>query len=307
MNRCARSLALVLAFIALVLCARPAAADVKTKGAQELAEWLLQRSGRQAAKEGVQMLTRRIEQLALRHADAPVLRAIAKIGPRGITLIEEAGSNGSKVARLLAQYGERGAACVVERPSAMRLFLQGGDQVAAALCKHPGIAEPLIERGGAQAAAALNALTPQSGRRLAMLAAEGGELAQLTRNPRILTLLGKGGTGDTVCDFLWRNRTVLALSGVATSVALTPDLYVNGAKHLADLVATNGIKPLAEVPGIVAREGTAEVARGTNWTVVFSVGVLALTALAAARWRLFRRLVPATMRRDTHPPQECRP
>ena len=48
-------------------------------------------------------------------------------------------------------------------------------------------------------------------------------------------------------------------------------------------------KPIAEVPAIAAREGSAEVARKTNWTLIFLATIAALALLAAARWRLFSR------------------
>src|SRR5262249_37627603 len=120
-------------------------------------------------------------------------------------------------------------------------------------CKHPGIAEQLIEHGGAPAAAALTNLTPQSARRLVMLGGEGGELAKLSRDPKILTLLAKGNAGDTVCDWIWRNKATLALAGVGASFVANPEPYIQGTKSLVETVA----KPLAETPAIIAKEGAA--------------------------------------------------
>jgi hypothetical protein len=62
-------------------------------------------------------------------------------------------------------------------------------------------------------------------------------------------------------------------------------LFLNGARDISQAV----VKPLAEVPAIAAREGAAEVARNTNWTIVFLATIAALTLLAAARFRLLSR------------------
>ncbi|MBX9582545.1 MAG: hypothetical protein K2X87_19745, partial [Gemmataceae bacterium] len=51
--------------------------------------------------------------------------------------------------------GEQGASRVPSRPAAMRQLARHGDEAAAVLVRHPGVAEPLLERCGAQAVQAL--------------------------------------------------------------------------------------------------------------------------------------------------------
>ena len=52
------------------------------------------------------------------------------------------------------------------------------------------------------------------------------------------------------------------------------------------------MRPLAEVPGKVADKAAEKmadgIAKGTNWTVVFSVIAPALAGIIALRWRLYR-------------------
>src|SRR5215469_4540067 len=132
---------MILPLFILTLAATPAAADGKTKAAQEAAEFVLRKFGREAAKDGASALARRIEQAAVAHGD-DVLKAVRLVGPRGLHLIEEAGGHSKQVARLLATHGEQGAVYVASRPKAMQLVLRHGEEAAAALVKSRGVALP---------------------------------------------------------------------------------------------------------------------------------------------------------------------
>src|SRR5271168_1406232 len=90
-------------------------ADGRTKAAQEAADYVLQRFGRQAVREGAETLARKIETYTVRHGD-DFLRAVRQVGPRTFHLVEEAGVHGNQAVRVLAQHGEHGAAWVVGRP-----------------------------------------------------------------------------------------------------------------------------------------------------------------------------------------------
>src|SRR5437588_2246737 len=171
-----KPLTLTLGLLAtLTLAVTPVAADGKTKAAQEAAEFVMRKFGREAAKDGAQALARRIEQAAVAHGDE-VLKAVRLVGPRGLHLIEEAGAHSKQVARLLATHGEHGAVFVASRPKAMQLFLRHGEEAATALVKTRGVAEPAIEALGKPAVRAFQALgTRQNARLLAMMAADGGE------------------------------------------------------------------------------------------------------------------------------------
>jgi hypothetical protein len=275
---------------ALAWAAPEASANAKTKAAQEAAEYVLQKFGRKAAKDGARALARRIETAAAAHGDE-VFKAVRLAGPQGLRLIEKAGAGGGrKVAGLLARHGEKGAVWVAARPRGMALFLKHGESAAAALVKHPGVAEPVVEKFGRPAVRALNAVGGQNGRRLAMMAAEGGELGKIARAPEVLDVIAK--YGNPACDFVWRNKGALAVAAAAAAFLAEPEPFISGARDITRIAAESAVKPIAEVPAAVAREGTREVAKRTNWTAVFLAGIGAVGLLLAARWRLFRR--PAT-------------
>jgi hypothetical protein len=118
---------------------------------------------------------------------------------------------------------------------------------------------------------------------------ESGELAKIGRTPEVLGVLEK--YGNPACDFLWRNKGALALTVAAGAFLADPEPYITGVKDLTSIVAENTVKPLFEVPAVMAREAAGEVARGTNWTIVFGLGVLALGCLVAFRMRLKARRV----------------
>jgi hypothetical protein len=274
----------VLAAAALLLAAPvPAWADGKSRAAGEVAEYVLQRFGRQAVREGTEALARKIEAAAARHGDE-VFTAVRKVGPRALPLVEEAGAHGRQAAQVLARHGEPGAAWVVSRPAAMKLVARHGDEAAAVLVKHAGVAEPVLEGFGAPAVRALAEVGPQGGRRLAMLMAD-GDLARIGRTPEVLEVIAK--YGDRAADFVWKNKGALAVGATLTAFLAKPEAFLNVAQGVSQTVAESAVRPLAEAPG-KAVEG---VAKNTNWTVVFSVVGLALVGFAILRWRLHSRPV----------------
>jgi len=261
----------------------PVHADGKSKVAQEAAEYIAQKFGRQAAKEGIETLAAKIESYAARHGDG-FYAAVRRVGPSAFRLVEEGGEHAPQVIRILSRFGEDGAVWVAARPRAMKLVLKHGEEAAAVLAKTHGVAEPAVAALGKPAVNAFESLaTGQSARRLAMMASEGGELAATGRAAELLDIIAK--YGDPAMDFLWRHKGVLA-SGVAlTSFIANPEPFISGAKDITDVLAENAVKPLAEVPATLAREAAGEAARNTNWTVIFSVVVLVLGGLAALRLR----------------------
>jgi hypothetical protein len=265
----------------------PALADAKSRLAKEAAEYVMQRFGRQVAKEGVGSLAGKIESYAARHGDG-FYAAVRRVGPRAFRLVEEAGEHSPQVVGVLSRFGEDGAVWVVSRPRAMKLFLQHGEEAAAVLAKTHGVAEPVVVALGKPAVTAFESLaTKQSARRLAMMASEGGELAAIGRTPEVLGIIGK--YGDPAMEFLWRHKGVLTSGVVLAAFIADPGPYISGAREITQVLAENTVKPLAEVPGTIAREAADEVAKGTNWTFVFGLGVVALSGLAALRaWRKSR-------------------
>jgi hypothetical protein len=270
--------------VSLMLRSAPARADAKSQAAKEAAEYVLQRFGRQVVREGTEALARRIEMAAARHGNE-VFEAVRKVGPRALPLVEEAGAHSRQAARIMAQHGEHGATWVVARPQAMNLVLQHGEGAAGVLVKHAGgIAEPVVEHYGAKAVRALEATAPQGGRRLAMMMAD-GELAKIGRTEELLEVIGK--YGDPAMNFVWRNKGSLAVGTTLAAFLASPDTFLNAAQGMTRSVAENAVKPLAEVPGAVVKEGAGEVARHTNWTLVFLVVITSVVLYVFARgwWR----------------------
>jgi hypothetical protein len=261
--------------LCLLLFSAPAVrADGKSQAAKEVAEYVLQRFGRQAVREGTQLLARRIEMAAARHG-SEVFEAVRRVGPRALPLVEEAGAQGRQAARIMAQHGEHGATWVVSRPQAMKLVLEHGEGAAGVLVKHAGgIAEPVVERFGARAVRALEATGPQGGRRLAMMMAD-GELSRIGRTEELLGVVSK--YGDPAMNFIWRNKGALAVGTTLAAFLASPETFLNAA-----------VRPLAEVPGTAVKEGAGEVARRTNWTLVFLAVIASLMVYVFARrgwWR----------------------
>ncbi len=282
----------------IVLAVTPGAwADAKSRAAAEVAEYVAQRFGRQAVREGTEALARKIEAAAAKHGDE-VFEAVRKVGPRALPLVEEAGAHGKQAAQVLARHGEPGAAWVVSRPAAMKLVAQHGEGAAAVLVKHAGVAEPVVEKLGAPAIRALEATGPQGGRRVAMMLAD-GDLGKIGRTEEVLEVIAKYGNRGAA--FVWEQKGALAVGTTLAAFLSRPEAFINGAEKLGGTVAENvakplvenAVRPLAEVPGKVV-DKTAEkmadgVAKGTNWTLLFGVVALTLVGVAVLRWRLLSR------------------
>ena len=278
----------LLCCLLLVLLPRVARADGKSQLAKEAAEFMLQRFGKQAVQGGVAALTRRIEALALQHG-SEVFQAVKRVGPRAFHLVEQAGVHGKDAVRLMAMHGEHGVAWVLTRPTGMALFLKHGDKAAAALVKHPGIAEPVIGKLGVNAVRALEATGPQAGRRLAMLV-EGGDLVKIGRSQELLEVIAK--YGDRAMTAIWQNKGALATAAGLSAFLINPEPFINGAKDVAQIVGENAVRPVMQIPGAMA----AEVARGTNWTaIILAVGGGGLLLLAAKYFH-FRNGLPLTLK-----------
>ena len=258
MNRFALTVA-----VALLACAGEARAQGRARAAGEAAELLIGRYGAKAGRS-VPELAGRIEALAAKHGDE-VFVVLKKSGAEACGLIEAAGPDGAKALRVLATHGEQGASRVLSRPTAMKQYLQHGDVCASALVRHPGVAEPLIERGGAQAVKALGAVEARNGRRLAMLL--DGELAQVGRHPEVLGVVAKHG--DRAVNFLWEHRATLAGAAALTAFLSDPEPYLNGLRDISAVAGESVVKPV--VGGVVTL--------ATGGLVLLGVLILGVTVL----------------------------
>jgi len=259
---------LVLSFL---LCAAPVRADLRTRAATELAESLIARFGAKAGRN-VSALAQRIESLAIRHGEETLI-AVRKVGPSALGLIEAAGADGAKAVRVMALYGEQGAARVLSQPAAMRQYLRFGEEAAAALVKHPGIAEPLVEKGGIAAVKALGVVTPQNGRRLAMMLE--GELANVGKHPELLEVIAK--YGDRAATFVWANKGALATGAVLTAFVANPEPFLNGARDITK-IAGDSVVGVTKVAG---ESIVAPVIGGVFTAINVVLGVIALGVIGA--------------------------
>jgi hypothetical protein len=244
------------AILAIVLTA-PAYAGIGSRAAGELAEFVLKKFGKEAAKEGAEKLASRIVQAAARHGD-DVLSAVRKVGPKAIALADDAGADAPRVLRLLNHYGDD-AARALSRPKGLAIVGRYGDEAAEALIKHQGIAEPLLENLGVPAARAMNALGPQAGRRLAMMA--GDELAAIGRTPELLDVIAR--YGDKAMDFIWKHKALLASGAVLATFLRDPEPYLSGVADITRAVAEGVIQPAAAATA----DAVAQVGRAMQPTV----------------------------------------
>jgi hypothetical protein len=250
--------------------ASPAAAQGRVSAARETAQYVLQHFGGPAFRMEAAVLASKIETYAARHGSG-FLQAVRRVGPRAFTLVEEAGVHSKQVVGVLARYGEHGATWVVARPKGMQLLLQHGEEAAIK---------------------ALQSTGTQGGRRLAMMAAEGGELARIGRSPEVLDVIGR--YGEPAMKFVWENKVALATTVGLVAFLANPEPFINGARDIASVVGSSAVKPLMQVPA-AAVEG---VARSTNWTLIF----LAAGATGLFLWLLTHGYLSKWLRHEQKPP-----
>ncbi len=220
-------------------------ADLTTKAAQETAEVVLKKFGKNVVTEGTETFAKKISASAVRHGD-DVFKAVRRVGPSALTLADEAGEQAPTVLRLLSKYGDDAAVWVARRPVGMQLLSKYGDDAAEVLIKHKGLAEPVLEQFGEPAVRALVAIGPRGGRRLAMLA-ESGELATLGRTPELMQVVTRHG--DAAMDFIWRNKGALAVGTSLTTFLAKPEAFIAGTNRLANTIGEGAVKPLVQETG----------------------------------------------------------
>ncbi len=267
-------------------------ADGKLTAARELAEWALRKFTGKATQEGAEALSRRIAVAAAKHGDDLVAAAVRKGGPKVLTLADEAAEQAPKVLRFIGKYGDEGAALLTRK--SMKL-LSLGDDAAAALVRHKGVAEPLLETYGTSAVKVLASVSPQSGRRIAILS-RSGDLARIGRTEELLGVCAK--FGDKACDFAYRNKGGL-LVGVSLAAFLSdPQPFLDGSRSLADTVIQKAVVPLAStvidggakavdslaahVVKPVVTEVSREAARAIPWGALSILGVFLLGGVGLA-------------------------
>lgn len=268
--------------------APPARADVRTKAVQEAVDYVLRKFGREVAEEGAETVAKRIESFAVQHGD-DALEAVKKVGPQAMRLADEAGEQGLHCVQLMAKFGDQ-AVWIAAQPKRLAIFAKYGDDAAEAMIRHGEIAEELVETAGKSAAAALKQVGKENGRRIAIMARD-GELAAIGRTDELLGVVGR--FGDRAMDFIWKHKRALASGTVLAAFLADPQPFLDGARDLAQVVAENAIKPLAEATGDVAQAA----ARQIDWTLFAVAAVAILGSLAALRVWLNHRLATRWGRR----------
>lgn len=264
----------LVAMASLVVLPHPVSGQSRAK---EVADFVIRQFGKNAVKEGAASFAARIDRLATQHGH-DVYHAVAKVGPNAIHLVEHSGTHAKTAAQVLARHGDEGIV-LVARPQALALIARHGDDAAIALLEHKGIAEPIIERFGGPGVHALAKLDAQNGRRLAMLLEEGA-ISRSGKAVELLDIIGK--YGDRAMAFVWEHKGALAITAVLAAFIARPEVFISGAEDIARIAGENVARPIAETPGKVA----VEVAKGTNWTMVFvGVTVVAMASAVLVRSR----------------------
>lgn len=256
--------------VVVVVFPAVAFADVRTKVAREAAEVVIERFGKEAAKEGVEGLARKIEALALKHGEEAI-EAVRRVGPKAFPLIEKAGPDGAKVVKLMARFGNDSVIWIVRRPKGMAIFIKYGESGAEALVRHKGIAEPIIEKFNEAAVHALGSVNKQNGLRVAMMMND-GTLQKIGRTPALFEVIGK--YGDKAMNFIWLHKAPLAVAAVLTAFLANPEPFIDGARDISKIVSENVVKPSVEALEKPAAETTGQIAQRTNWTLIGSTMVI---------------------------------
>jgi hypothetical protein len=238
-------------------------AGAMTKAMREAMQYVGRKFSREVAEEGVERVSARLTRLAAQHGDEVVSKALTKVGPRAGRLVEEAGEQGGIAVRLLAKHGDE-AIPLIGRTTALSTVARYGDDAAIVLIKHGTVGEQLVGQFAKEGAEALARVTPQNGRRLAMLAAQG----QL--KPELMQVIKR--FGDPACEFVWRNKGALAVGATLTAFVTQPGPFLDGTQKLTAVVADATVKPLV-----------VGVANNTNWTLIGTL-VTSIVAIAGYLW-----------------------
>ena len=225
-----------------------ARADARLSAARELAKWSLRKFSGKAAVRGGEALTRRIVSASARYGDDIVRVAVRKAGPQARQQLRATRlrKHAPRV-RFVGKYGDEVRHCL---PSGV-LSDPLGDDAAAMLAKHKGIAEPLLEGFGNTATRALAKLSPRNGRRLAMLQTN---LLRIHKAKRLVEIIGK--YGDPAMDWVWKHKAPLAASAAMAAFLANPEPFLNGTRQLGETVSKSLVVPVTNT----VIEGGAKIA-----------------------------------------------
>ena len=214
-------------------------------------------AARLVGKRGGPEVTESIASRAMRDGQ----HALGPMSERGLVrgrAVEETLVRQGQRAELLARAGP-GAESVISHPRGLAIWKPHGDQAVQALIRHGPIAEPVIESFGPPAVRAFNAVSPQNGRRIAMMFQD-DSLDRMGRTGSLFEVVGK--YGDRAMDFVWRHKAALTVTTVLVAFLADPEPFIGGTRNLAANVASAAIRPVAEAPGRIA-QGLVSPTNGT--------------------------------------------
>lgn len=257
----------MLVMVIVAATVQVAHAGLSSRVLREGVEFTARKFGKEVAEEGIEKLSKKMAGLAAKHGDEVVSAAFSKVGPRAGKLVSEAGEQADVALRMLARHGDEGIG-LVTRPASLRMISQFGDDGADAILRHGAIGEQLIGEFAEGGVKALNNVTAQNGRRLAMLAGDGA------LKPPLIDVICSHG--DRACEFIWKNKGALAAGTTLAVFLANPEPFLDGTVQLTEIVADTAVRPLAE-----------EAGRHYGGTMILA-GLLIATLIFAARLWLKR-------------------
>jgi hypothetical protein len=253
---------LVLSIVATI--GQVANAGISSRVVREGVEFTARKFGKEVAEEGLEKLSTKMAGLAAKHGDEVVSVAFSKVGPRAGKLASEAGEQADVALRMLARHGDEGIS-LVTRPASLKMISQFGDDGAEALLRHGAVGEQLIGEFAEGGVKALNKVTAQNGRRLAMLAGDNA------LKPQLIDVICNHG--DRACEFIWKNKGALAAGTTLAVFLANPEPFLDGTVQLTEIVADAAVRPLAE-----------EAGRHYGGTMVLAGLLIASLIFAARLW-----------------------
>jgi hypothetical protein len=138
----------------------------------------------------------------------------------------------------------------------------------------------MTARYGDDAARALDKVSSQNARRLMMLESE---IADSPYGSQLMTMIAKGGKGDQIVDFLWRNKATIAGGTLLATLVVNPDKVLGASSDAA-----------ATVIEATGREVAAPIARDVVRPAVHWMGIafVMLLVLATVAWLIHRYFTP---------------
>jgi hypothetical protein len=232
--------------------------------------WAQSQAARQAARELVEWFGResleraepRVARLVEEYGEGAV-RALRQAGPAGVPVIE---AFGPPAVRILSKWGDRGMRLLAaEGEPACGVLARYGDEAIELMIRHPGVGRDLLGHFGREALRA-----PLSTESVVVLNRLAEPIKQSGRSREIFDVIER--YGDRACDFLWRHKGTIFLTGALVAFLADPKPYLDGVKEI-----------VSQPAGEVARE----VAHRTQWTAVF-IAAIAILTTAGFLSRYFR-------------------